>query len=633
MTEYEMLPEDAKVLKEELGKHIQVSDHFLQCVSVLSKTFADRLSMNAYIVSIINEMKKKETGPDTDWEPEVPTEIKDIDNLDERGIDRSISILVQKFDWVNKEKETNKAKNNEKKQKGYEYKLVSPNDVHPYMGDQDFENKYKYFRSTIGHLTEERVTMGTHDFNQVIRYLKVWRQVVEWVNNGLGSGKRVDLDGFDGEDEINALRETTKTYLRKILEQEFVKTGIRNLLHAESVNVKDKLDEMFQGYRRLIATEQPKFTMILGITQMGKRQRRNKKGNKSPEVVTTNNKDKLTDKLLDDIITVSQQKRCWEIQEMIVEDTSVVSGRKEMNLITATLSNATAKRGKTNTPTYEARDKDNKLWGTHIHRRDNWNDRDWLRRDVSEMVGRSKLSLVVVENEWEDITHKKKKKENQCYFQPKYQRSFFQHTLPGLLKYSLLSEDACIYLPMNEWFFLMIHVLQTELKVHYTVDFVGQCKDIEEGHENWLSTLAKDNTEAKYQSVENGNVDDFLQRLRSLKNKNLNEINNSYETYANGFFHLEHNEFTAIKWIRLKPKKPKNQIPTILNQKTEMVNQSILHTHELEFRLTRHCRGWIGRNLEMCWCWDCRLISLRPLSIGHAHTGTTTVGKRQLRMS
>ena len=142
------------------------------------------------------------------------------------------------------------AKNNKKKRKGYKYKLVSPLDVRPHVDDQDFENKYKYFRSTIGHLTEERATMGTHDFNQVIRCLKVWRQVVEWVNNGLGSGKRVDLDGFDGEDEINALWETTKTYLRKILEQEFVKTGIRNLSHAKSVNVKDKLDEMFQGYRR-----------------------------------------------------------------------------------------------------------------------------------------------------------------------------------------------------------------------------------------------------------------------------------------------------------------------------------------------------------------------------------------------
>ena len=90
--------------------------------------------------------------------------------------------------------------------------------------------------------------------------------------------------------------------------------------------------------------------------------------------------------------------------------------------------------------------------GTHNHQMGNWNDHNWLRCDVSKLVGLSKLSLVVVESKWNSgelspnsNDSKKKRKGKNCHFEAKCPRFFFQDTLPGLLKHSLLSEDACTF--------------------------------------------------------------------------------------------------------------------------------------------------------------------------------------------
>ena len=98
-------------------------------------------------------------------------------------------------------------------------------------------------------------------------------QSIEWVNDGPGSSNRVNLNGFEDEKEMNELLKTTKTCLRKISEQKGINTGVGNLSHAEDILVKGKSEKMFQEHHRVIATEQPKFKMILGITNMGKRQR------------------------------------------------------------------------------------------------------------------------------------------------------------------------------------------------------------------------------------------------------------------------------------------------------------------------------------------------------------------------
>ena len=99
---------------------------------------------------------------------------------------------------------------------------------------------------------------------------------------------------------MNELLKTTKTHLREILKHEGVKTGVRSLLHAKDVLIKGKSDKMLQEHGGAIATEQPKFKMILGVTNMGKRQHR-KKGAKNPEVVNIIDEGKWRDALMDDV--------------------------------------------------------------------------------------------------------------------------------------------------------------------------------------------------------------------------------------------------------------------------------------------------------------------------------------------
>ena len=141
-------------------------------------------------------------------------------------------------------------------------------------------------------------------------------QSIEWVNDGPGSSNRVNLNGFEDEKEMNELLKTTKTCLRKISEQKGINTGVGNLSHAEDILVKGKSEKMFQEHRRVIATEQPKFKMILGITNMGKRQHW-KRGAKNPEVVKSIDKDKWRDALMDDVTAASQQKQCWETRQKL----------------------------------------------------------------------------------------------------------------------------------------------------------------------------------------------------------------------------------------------------------------------------------------------------------------------------
>ena len=81
------------------------------------------------------------------------------------------------------------------------------------------------------------------------------------------------------------------------------------------------------------------------------------------------------------------------------------------------------------------------------------------------------------------------------------------------------------------------------------MDFVEECRDIEEGHKSWSSTLGIDNQEADHQPVENGNVDEFLKLLTSVKNKDVKGIWNRHRTHANGFFRLADDEFGTIEWI------------------------------------------------------------------------------------
>ena len=102
---------------------------------------------------------------------------------------------------------------------------------------------------------------------------------------------------------------------------------------------------------------------------------------------------------------------------------------------------------------------------------------------------------------------------------------------------------------MNAWFFTMMHAFKRKIQEHHSVEFVQECRDVEEGHKSWSSTLGIDNQEAKCQPVENGNVDEFRKLLKSVKNKDMKGIQNRHRTHANGFFHLADNKFGTIEWI------------------------------------------------------------------------------------
>ena len=170
-------------------------------------------------------------------------------------------------------KNPQKIKTNKKTKKHCECKLALPIEVRKHMTDQGCKEKNSFFESKLQEATSDGLTLGARNHNQAIHCLKVWCNVVKWVNNRLGSSNWVDLNGFKDKKEMNELSKTTKTHLCEISKQKGVNAGIRNILHAKDVLVKGKSDKMFQECCRAIAAEQPKFKMILGITNMGKRQR------------------------------------------------------------------------------------------------------------------------------------------------------------------------------------------------------------------------------------------------------------------------------------------------------------------------------------------------------------------------
>ena len=204
---------------------------------------------------------------------------------------------------------------------------------------------------------------------------------------------------------------------------------------------------------------------------------------------------------MDDVITASQQWRCWETQQKIVDQTTTEANEtKEVNLIAVALLKATARKGET---AHKAFNLLSTVKGTHNHQIDNWNNHHWLRRHMSKLVGPSKLSFVVVENKWElssksNDLRKKKKEETNC-FKAKCPSSFFEDKLPaGLMKHLLPLEDACMHFLMNVWFFTMLHAFQRKIQECHSVESVKECRDIEEGHKSWLSTLAIDHKEAEH---------------------------------------------------------------------------------------------------------------------------------------
>ena len=138
--ENKALPEDAQGLKDALGKQIRVSNCFLKCVSFLGQTFVNRLTTNTHVMSIMSEMNKNQDNHSEDWRPS--------DNVNKRGIDWSVAMLVQKGDWVKErtKKELKKVKENRRTSRPCKCELMLPDDVNTHVTkDHEFKEKHSFF--------------------------------------------------------------------------------------------------------------------------------------------------------------------------------------------------------------------------------------------------------------------------------------------------------------------------------------------------------------------------------------------------------------------------------------------------------------------------------------------------------
>ena len=135
-----LTPEDAQGLKNALGKKMNVSNQFLESVLLLGQTFVNRLAMNAHVVSIMSKMNKNQDNHGEDWKPR--------DNVNKRGINWSVAMLVQKGDWVKErtKKELKKVKENRRTSRPCKCELMLPDDVNTHVTkDHEFKEKHSFF--------------------------------------------------------------------------------------------------------------------------------------------------------------------------------------------------------------------------------------------------------------------------------------------------------------------------------------------------------------------------------------------------------------------------------------------------------------------------------------------------------
>ena len=357
--------DDKKALKKGLGKDFVMNDQFLACVQHFKGAgLIHTLSMNACVVACI---KDTPTGDAID------------DHHNKNGMLRCMSAVVQQKGWESKNpKKTNKRKRKPKKvKKGekpddeVEFQLLFVEDIKEHLDNIKFEDRCKNFCKRSSELTQGRLTLKSLQLKTVKQCLGAFIQVMHWVNDGKALHEKVNLDGFK-VDEINKLFNDTVNFIEKMAKQDNVNTGLRNLF---ADGVENGLDNMFRQFRNETSEGTKNLKMILGIPKEVKEQESN-----------------------------AQKERCWEITKTLMDNSPKNSS---VELFTVTLSRAKKhhvpiSRNGTNTST--------KTTCKLSHLLEDWTREIWLRRNVHEMIGTSKLSSVVVDCKWKNATKQKTKK-------------------------------------------------------------------------------------------------------------------------------------------------------------------------------------------------------------------------------
>ena len=114
----------------------------------LGKTFVNKLTTNACVVSITSKMNKNQVDHGEDWKPR--------DNINKRGIDWSVAMLVQKGDWAaeNTKKAIKKIKENKMTGKPCECELASRDNVNQCVTkDHGFKDEHSFFGEKLREVT------------------------------------------------------------------------------------------------------------------------------------------------------------------------------------------------------------------------------------------------------------------------------------------------------------------------------------------------------------------------------------------------------------------------------------------------------------------------------------------------
>ena len=510
---------DRQKLLKTLKESFHANDELLCCIEYLGKSFVNKFQLNSCLLSFINEKKTNDATPS-----------KPKRFFDANGIHRLLSVFVKKT------------------RKENVYKVVNPKGFANHVTSIDLESKFKCFDNLCRRATDDRVNMGGHSYEHAINMLRSWLQTVHWVNDGLTAEKAINLKNCTKE-EINRFARTIVTHLKPSTTLR-ESTALRNFWKRGYV--KDKLDDLYKECRRPNATGGDKVHMIVGVPHEPWKN----KGDQT-EIVPVGNQGEWREHPNSGWISLSQMRRNLEIAHVLFDTRNVTTNNCKKSLVTVSLWKQAKERV---SPMFRVNRRNGTCYNV-VHKRGDWNNRNWLRRDVEEILGKNKLASFVVDWDWlkcvpqtENPGGKKGLKALECNH---CGQKFFTHTLPGLRQFSMLHDEGSVYLPMHPWFYTMIILYEVQIHQHYVVDFQKNCNHVDEGHGEWSE--GKSDRNHRNHMVQCNlfpTCDGFkkgVQRLEGKVGKNKN-VTVAVRRLVDGFLQLGKDKFSAYQWIRLRPR-------------------------------------------------------------------------------
>ena len=470
-----MSSHDREEIKKAFKGKCRVDDSLLDCIDRLRESFHDTLWQNAHLASCMRELV---LAGDTQQNPDQKPPPKEND---ERGFLHAVSVIVEP---------TN----------GDKWHFVKEKELAKHLETIKLKKKYEAFDNECIQATDNRVNLKLHTFKTMAQYLKMWLGVLEWQNDGLSpseASRAFSKDGCSKQEINNLAKHLTQSNQTSEFAETLRSSGIalRDMLKAD---VKTFLDKEFMKHRQklvedkmeVIEDTKKKVHMMLGVPK-----RKLKKAMTNvPQKTLDDNID--WSKINDSCISVGQMKRNCEIAQKLL-NLADPDENWDVQVVTVSM-NKEEEKHKGEVPKFHMCR--NLPGGRHaldvIHKNENWNKANWLRRHVHRTLNESTLESLVIDLNWPSGKKKDrnmKKNLNYC---------FFSKILPGLRKNWMLSDEGSIHLPMEEWSFTMIHLCQKELEELCVVNFVTKTDNahVEEGHHAW--------------ETDNGNCNDCC-----LKNK------------------------------------------------------------------------------------------------------------------